>query len=346
MILVALRDLQYRRRRFLISVLAVALVFGLSLVYTGLALSFDLEIDRTLEQLDASGYVVSTNASGPFFSVAPLPESRAAEVASKPGVTDATPIMMRPLNSEIPSRKGLNVFGVDTDHVGRPVLVAGRQPTGDRDAVVDDRTGWAIGTKFTMSGAEFEVVGLTHNSSLLAGRPNVFVTLRGLQQISVAGAPVATAIAVKGTPTDLAPDLKVVDLAGTHEDLLYPIAAARSSIVLTMILLWIVAGAILGSVVFLSANERTSEFAAFKAMGIANRSVVTSLILQATLTALVSVAVAVVIGFALAPVFPVPVEIPLKAIAIVVLVGLLIGALTSLAAVRRALTVDPALAFG
>ena len=65
MLRAALRDLQWRRKRFVIAMLGVGLVFAMGLVMTGLAASFSLEVDRTLSAVGAQLWVVSADASGP-----------------------------------------------------------------------------------------------------------------------------------------------------------------------------------------------------------------------------------------------------------------------------------------
>lgn len=346
MLAVGLRDLQFRRRRFLISIIAVALVFGLSLVLTGLALSFDTEIDRTLNQVGATAYVVPTTASGPYFAITPMLQPKADEIAKVPGVTAAAPIAFRPMHMDSPVRKGVNAFGIVPGQLGSPPLADGRLPANETEAVVDKRLGLALGTKFAMAGNDYTVVGLVDHSSLLGGSPNVFLTLKGLQAVAYGAQPVINSVAITGTPQNLPQGFKVVDINTAHADLLQPIEDARGSIYLMMAMLWLVAAAIVASVIFLSASERMPEFAVFKAMGISSSKVVVSLVVQSAIVALLSVVVAVGIGYAVAPLFPIPVEIPTQAIVMVFIAGLVIGMLASLAAVRKALSVDPALAFG
>ena len=55
----ALRDLQWRRRRFLIAVIGTSLVFGMTLVLAGLATSFDREATRTLAVHRGKGGLVT-----------------------------------------------------------------------------------------------------------------------------------------------------------------------------------------------------------------------------------------------------------------------------------------------
>ncbi len=68
-----LRDLQWRRRRFMIAITGTALVFAMSLLMSGLAASFKLETDRTLKQIGADAWIVQAGASGPFTSLSAHP---------------------------------------------------------------------------------------------------------------------------------------------------------------------------------------------------------------------------------------------------------------------------------
>ena len=49
MLRAALRDLQWRRKRFVITIIGTALVFAMSLLMSGLSNSFSVEVDRTLD---------------------------------------------------------------------------------------------------------------------------------------------------------------------------------------------------------------------------------------------------------------------------------------------------------
>jgi putative ABC transport system permease protein len=50
---VSLRDLQWRRRRFLIGIVATGLVFALAVVLTGISQSFINEVTRTTKAFQA-----------------------------------------------------------------------------------------------------------------------------------------------------------------------------------------------------------------------------------------------------------------------------------------------------
>ena len=131
-----------------------------------------------------------------------------------------------------------------------------------------------------------------------------------------------------------------------RDDFLRPLTQARSAITFVAILLWIVGALIVGSVVYLSVLERIRDFAVFKAVGTKTRSIMGGLALQAMIVALIAAAVGAALSFVLAPNFPLPVEIPASALWMLPVIAIAVGLAASLAGLRHAVTVDPALAFG
>ena len=111
-------------------------------------------------------------------------------------------------------------------------------------------------------------------------------------------------------------------------------------------LLWIVAAGIIGSIIYLSALERLRDFAVLKATGASNRALLGGLALQAVVLAAASAVLATVIAQLLGPIFPFTVAIPASAFLMLGVVALVVGLVASLAGLRRAVHVDPALAFG
>ncbi len=67
-----------------------------------------------------------------------------------------------------------------------------------------------------------------------------------------------------------------------------PLRGANQAMSLMAGLLWAVAALIVGSVIYLSALERTRDFAVFKAVGVATRSIMAGLAMQAVAVALLA----------------------------------------------------------
>jgi putative ABC transport system permease protein len=57
MLRVTLRDLQWRRRRFMIAIVGTGLVFAMTLVLTGLSNGFRVEADDTVDALGFDTYL-------------------------------------------------------------------------------------------------------------------------------------------------------------------------------------------------------------------------------------------------------------------------------------------------
>jgi putative ABC transport system permease protein len=105
-----------------------------------------------------------------------------------------------------------------------------------------------------------------------------------------------------------------------------------------------VAGTIIGSVIYLSALERTRDFAVFKATGTSSVVIFVDLAVQAMLVALASAIVALGVAKVITPLFPIPVVLPPNSQLSLPLLAVAVGLVASAAGLRRAVTVDPAIA--
>ena len=101
-----------------------------------------------------------------------------------------------------------------------------------------------------------------------------------------------------------------------------------------LILLWIVAVLIVGSLVYLSALERLRDFAVFKAIGVPTRSILAGLALQAVVVALLAAALGVILAQLLAPLFPMTVVVPMRGYLALPVIAIVIGLLASVAGLQ------------
>ena len=92
--LISLRDLEWRRRRFAIAVVATGLVFGITLLLAGINSSFGNEIDRTVAGFHADSWIVPKTTEGSFTTSAAFPSSVASDVARIAGVREADPMVV------------------------------------------------------------------------------------------------------------------------------------------------------------------------------------------------------------------------------------------------------------
>lgn len=329
----------------MITTVAAGLVLGLTVLLSGIIEHLDAEIERSVDTLGAEGFAFAADIPGPFTSVAAVPvEAEAALLGA--GATRVAPVVAVPQTLRLDPPLDAYVIGHRPGDLGTPPVAAGRAPSADGEAAVDAKSGLTLGDEVVVAGATFEVVGTTDGLTVLGERPNVYLTLTDAQRAVFGGQPVATAFLLEGT-VDAPPEgLQIIGRQEAIEDLRRPMADTIESIELFRSLLWLVAAAIVGSVLYLSALERSRDMAVFKATGAASADLVAGLILQSLVLSLAASALAVVLAFVLKPLFPAGISLTGGLLATVPVVAVVIGILGSLAGLRRTLRADPALAFG
>ena len=347
MLFAALRDMQWRRRRLVIAIVSTGLVFAMTLILTGLANGFRVEARRTVDAMGVDGFVVKSGAAGPFLGSTPFAEVDLARVAASPGVKAAAPLATaaQPIK-EGNSARNSTAFGAPPHGPGMPQVSEGQAPTTPDEVAVSSTLGRHIGEDLQVGAHILRIVGIVPNATALAKTPSIFLTTEGLQKLAYNGQPMITSIGVIGTPRQLPEGYQTVDRAAGVTDLMRPLKVASGAITIVAFLLWIVAVLIVGSLVYLSALERLRDFAVFKAIGVPTRSILAGLALQAVVVALLAAALGVVLAQLLAPVFPMIVVVPMSAYLALPVIAIAIGLLASVAGLRRAVAVDPALAFG
>ena len=347
MLFAALRDMQWRTRRLIIAIVSTGLVFAMTLVMTGLANGFHVEAQRTVDSLGVDGFVVKAGAAGPFMGSTPFAEVDVPRVAAEPGVVAAAPLATAPMTiKEGTSTRNSTAFGAPEHGPGMPGVSSGRAPSTPDEIAVSSTLGRNVGEELQVGAYTLRIVGIVPNSTALAKTPNIFLTTQGLQRLAYNSAPMITSIGIVGTPRQLPDGYQTLNIAAGVNDLLRPLQAAVSAITIVALLLWVVAVLIVGSLVYLSALERLRDFAVFKAIGVPTRSIMAGLALQAVVVALFAAALGAILSQVLAPFFPITVAVPMRGYLALPGIAIAIGLLASLAGLRRAVTVDPALAFG
>jgi len=341
MLMAALRDLQWRWKRFVIAMVGVALVFAMGLIMTGLTASFSMETSRTLQSIGAERWAVAADASGPFSSSSLISTSSAANSGGSPVM------VLRETIKDGSKVRDIIMMGVEPGQLGSPRASTGADLVSTGQVVIDGSLpGADVGDTVTIGGKQFNVVGEISGQSLFAGIPLVYVPLEDAQAIAVLGQPLATTLLFDHIPTFLPKDLKVLTNADVKDDVLRPLTAARSSIGFVRLLLWLVAAIVIGSVLYLQALERSRDFAVFKATGTSTAAIGLGLALQAVMLSLAAAVLAAILATVLAPLFPLHVEIPTSAYLLLPVITVVVGLLACSIALRRTARVDPALAFG
>jgi len=343
---ITLQDLRFRARQFLIAVIGAGLVFAMGLLLSGMVAGLGNEIAQTVGAARADSWVLATGASGRIDALSTMPSSTVSAVAREPGVVRAQPIIVVPEATDVGTvTDSVVLIGGRSEGLGTTVLTAGRGVRGNGDAVVDARLGLGVGGHFTVSGLTFRVVGTVAGKTLLGGQPDAYVTLHDAQAVLYGGRPLIGAVITSGTPKRLPPGLSAYSNQQIETASLDQMAPVVSSISNSRAFMWVIAVFIVAALVYVTALERTRDFAVLKALGASSAMLFAGLVVQAVLVSLAAAAMAALIANLMKGLFAQPVDIPTSAFVVLPVTALVVGIIASLAALRRAVSADPAIAF-
>ncbi len=334
------RDLQFRRRRFIIAILATSLVFAIALILSGVSGGFHSEISRSVDSFGAGAWVVPAKAAGPFSNsevFAPADVSSGVE-----GGGEVTAMAM----ARVPrGDKDVMVFGVEPGGLG-PKATDGRDAKASGEVVVDESLGLDVGDELVLGARTFEVVGTYSGRTIFAGSPTAVITLDDAQTLAYAGQPLASALLTERTPRALPDGFRALTNAQAEADLGRPLKQATGTIDFLRVLLWLIAVGIIGSIVYMTVLEQTRDFAVLKAIGVKGRSIFAGLVTQAVVVSVASAAVAALLTLVIKGFVPLNTEISTGTYLALPIIAAIAGVASSLVGLRRAVGVDPALAFG
>lgn len=344
---ITIRDLQFRRRRFAIAILGTGLVFAMTLVMSGMAAGFRAEVRNFASTVGADSWLIRKGTAGPFTAPTVMTPELVAQVAEAAGVTRAELAIQARRTARVNGRLvDFNIFGYTPGGIVRPPVARGRAPERPGEAAVDERAGVEVGMRLLLGGRQVRVVGIMKGISWLGGVPGTFIPLQDAQAMAFEERRLGNIVITRGIPRSVPAGYGAISTAAVEADLLRPIENGIKSIDNVEALLWMVAAMIIGTVVYLSALERVRDFAVLKALGGSSRDLFLGLALQAMLIALAAAVIGSGLAVILGPRFPLLVRIPGTAYATLPLIGLIVGLVASLSGLRRAVAVDPALAFG
>jgi putative ABC transport system permease protein len=347
MLFAAVRDMQWRKRRFVIAILSTAIIFAMTLVLTGLANGFRVEAERTVDALGVDVFLVKAGASGPLVGATPFAPVDLRRIAALPGVVEAAPLVYAGGTiTQGDATRNADLFGAPERGPGMPAVSEGRAPSTPDEVAVSSTLERRVGDEIEIASRRLRIVGIVENSTALANLPNVFLTTEGAQQLVYGGQPLVASIGIRGALDQVPAGYRSIDRAGAIDDLLRPLKVAVNSITIVAVLLWVVAALVVGSVIYLSALERLRDFAVFKAIGVPTRNILAGLAMQAVVIALLAALVGAGLSLLLGPLFPMQVIVPVEAFIALPVIAVVIGLVASATGLHRAVSVDPAVAFG
>ncbi|MFZ2088478.1 MAG: ABC transporter permease, partial [Desulfobaccales bacterium] len=140
-----------------------------------------------IESINPDLWVVERHRGGPFSEQSTLAEDFQYSVAAVPGVAQASPFIVYPVEREIRGQsKRFNIIGYDVfGGSGGPVkLTAGRGiRRAHYEAVAHKKLGVPLGEKIPLNHHQYTVVGLVDDITSPDGEPVLFLSLADAQEI-------------------------------------------------------------------------------------------------------------------------------------------------------------------
>lgn len=337
MLLLILRDLQFRRWRVGLTIVLMAIVMTLLFIMSGLVNQFNTEpASATSQAAGDLNWIITEGTGGPFTSPRPIIAQAFVEVPGEP-------ILVAPS-----AVNGMRVALVarSYERLAGPFLAQGRHPRAAGEVVIDETAGFSVGDSITVGGLPATVVGLTSDATILAGVPLTFVTLDFGQEAAAGGSDLLLAKLSEQSPAALPPGFKVLTPQDVVDDTLIPLDGAVSSITLVRALLWLITVIIIAAIIYISALERTRDFAVLKAVGGRTKDLGTSLLAQGVLMTLIAVGLAGILQAFIAPSFPLKVRVPTSAWLTIGIGAAVASLVAGAAGVWRVKSTSPAEAFG
>jgi putative ABC transport system permease protein len=342
----SLRDMQFRAPQFLATILATGVVFSVVLVMNGLSGQFSEEAKSTVLRFGAESWIVEDRDGGAFTSRSVLPESLADELVSSGVARSAGPVAIGLNTVRLRGDSRLvRTVGYVPGRIGGPQLVRGRPVQDQGEMVATRESGLRLDETLEVGRTVVRVVGLTERMTVTGGLPLLFVHLRDAQEILQDGHPVATAVLVRGSLLQVPDGYKAMTPAETADDSVRPMEVTMSALRLIALLLWAAGTVLIGAFVYVSALGRLRDFAVVKALGGSTLQVLRSVVFQSFVLALAAGGMGAVLTSAFVSRLPVHLDPPDAAYLQLVLLAAASGVLASLGGIRKAVRVDPAVAF-
>jgi putative ABC transport system permease protein len=180
------RDILHSWGKFALTGLGLGLLIGVTLTMAGVYRGMVDDAHALLGNSGADLWVVQQDTQGPYAESSSIKDDVVRSVRGMPGVSQAANVTYFTLQVQGPSGddKRVMVVGIEPGQPGEPgYLLAGRQITRDHyEAVVDLRTGFALGETIRIRRHGYTVVGLTQRMVSSGGDPMVFISLKDAQE--------------------------------------------------------------------------------------------------------------------------------------------------------------------
>lgn len=367
MIRLAFRNLFQNKVRLVISVggvaLALLLVLSLDAIFTGVEQRITVYIDKS----GADIFVAQSGVRNMHMAASSLPDSVRRKVKAVTGVAAVTPILYLTNMVVIGDERNLAyIIGMpEKAEFGGPWEVSsGRSLPGEGEAIIDrsvaENSGVTLGDEVEILGEEFEVVGLSEETSSLVNSVAFismkdFEELRGsyetfsflLVKVSAGESPEVVATRIQARVRDVTVQTRE-DFARQERQVVKDMS---TDVITIMNLIGFLIGlAVMALTVYTATLARRAEYGVLKALGARNGRLYQAVLAQALLSVAFGFAIGLAVTFLLSAIVPrlgqsMILEVSSASLLKVGSFSLVIAGMAAILPIRQIAGLDPAMVF-
>lgn len=182
----AIRDVQYRLGRFVLTGVGVGLLLATVMAMGGIYRGMVEDALSIVRAPGADLWVVQKDTNGPFAESSRIPDDLYRVMRGVPGVREASPIAFQSLqlvHGDVSIR--VQMVGYRPGDLGAPPAVAAGRPLAASryEMVIDRKAGIPLGARLPMGRITFIVVGLTEGIVSSSGDSIAYVSLQDAQEL-------------------------------------------------------------------------------------------------------------------------------------------------------------------
>ena len=367
-----LKDMRYRQARVILTTLGITVLISLILLLGGIMNGMRIQARQYVESTGADLWISAEGSGGAFIGFSLVVEEYMAFLNAGQGLVpdSASPLVFAQARPTVDgkSTKAI-VVGYKLGQLGGPKqAIEGRMFTASNfedyrpedpvpyEVVVDEKMGLEIGQQISLSNEKVRVVGKAKSLMFVLDTPLLFMDVRIAQKLLLGNTPhvnMMIANVNKNLPlvevTDNYDALETIEARTLKQTLgniiEYYVDEPMKAVQFLRVMLWLAAGILVGMITYVTMLEKTQEIGVLKAIGGSNGYVMGLLLKQVVLISTVGVLLGLSLSYVFAAAAPIFVKINFVESIIVALISFIVCCGSGYLAARKAITVDPMIAF-
>ena len=367
-----LKDMRYRQARVVLTTLGITVLISLILLLGGIMNGMRIQARQYVEATGADLWISAEGSGGAFIGFSLVVEEYMAFLKAGQGLIpdSASPLVFAQARPTIDgkSTKAI-VVGYKLGQLGGPKqAVEGRMFTPSNfedyrpedpvpyEVVIDEKMGLEIGQQMTLGTEKVRVVGKAKSLMFVLDTPLLFMDIRVAQDVLLGNTPHVNMMIAKTNPNlplaeivqnyDALESIEATTLEETLGNIIeYYVDEPMKAVQFLRVMLWLAAGILVGMITYVTMLEKTQEIGVLKAIGGANSYVMGMLLKQVVLISSVGVVIGLLLSYLFAAAAPIFVAIHFIESVIVACISFIVCCGSGYLAARKAISVDPMIAF-